>query len=243
MASSQSTGSLEIDPLLSSTVIIGAADAKLYQMMTPAKPGTIDIGQAQPLVAQSPIWAARGKAIQAYATLEQSLCMLMSDLADMSRESALTIFFKITSYGSRNSIIEKLIKTKHDQKFNLFWNSYLKELHKIDVARNEIVHWLSVANLALDVNGNLLVGVNLAHPSNMHPKTIEEYKTPSDLLLFADKCFTFSLLCNCFVMETSPPPNHAPRGAWLQIFQQPLIYPLPADHLLFQRGPAPDSQP
>ena len=100
---------LAIDPLLSHTFLVGDPDVSLYQMSVPAKaPDNISLEQAQELVPQSPIWAARGKAIQAYATLEQSLCRLMGDLSGMSPESAAVIFFKITSYGARNSIIESL---------------------------------------------------------------------------------------------------------------------------------------
>ena len=117
----------------------------LYTVTDPSGPsgGPIDQSVVSRLLEQDQIWAERGKAIQSYALLEQSLNMLFSQLSDTTESVAGTIFYKISNASARNSIIEKLLKTKYNAKFNLFWNSYLKLLRPIDLRRNEIVHWVA----------------------------------------------------------------------------------------------------
>jgi hypothetical protein len=46
----------------------------------------------------------------------------------MKRENATTIFYKITNTGSRSKILERLLRRKFGTTYNLFWNSYFKEL-------------------------------------------------------------------------------------------------------------------
>jgi hypothetical protein len=87
------------------------------------------------------LWAARAKAIQEYASLEQSLCSLFAYLGGIQQDIAGIIFFKITSAQARNSILERLFKKKFGDQFNLFRSSLIRRLTSIDNERNAIVHW------------------------------------------------------------------------------------------------------
>jgi hypothetical protein len=91
-------------------------------------------------VAEDEFWAIRGKAINGYADLEQSLCQLFAFLGGIERDIVGIIFFKITSY-QRNSILDRLFKKKFGDQYSLFRNSLTAQLKPIDIARNEIVHW------------------------------------------------------------------------------------------------------
>jgi hypothetical protein len=235
-------------PNLISTFLIGSTNRAHYSLtdgvVRPDK--RIDLGDAIKIADQDTIWATRGKAIQGYAMLEQALCMLFADLAGTTHDIALIIFYKITSADSRNKILEKLLHKKHGRKFNLFWNAYFKELHKIDLKRNEIVHWLSAMNAAMNTQDMMIVGIGLIHPASLGQGTPPGTQlVPADLTDFAIKCEIFARLCTMFISATS----HAEKmgaGAqpWLDIFQQRLIYPLPAGHLLLnQTQSTPGSQP
>jgi hypothetical protein len=163
----------------------------------------------------------------------------------MEQSVAATIFFKVSSYDARNKIIEKLIHKKHSSAFNLFWNGYLKELRTIDLKRNEIVHWMTVQHVGLDAQSRIVAGVTLIPPNfwDVDP-TSGPRITCKDLAAFFVKCEIFSRLCNMFTLITG---DHGVgpeiTQPWLEIFRQPLAYPLPADHLLLQKPDKPDGPP
>jgi hypothetical protein len=101
----------------------------------------ISLDEAQEQAATDEFWAIRGKAIQSYAGLEQSLARLFSALAGTSQEIGGTIFFRIASADARRNLIGKLFQIKFRQQYNLFRNSLIKQLKPIDDERNQIVHW------------------------------------------------------------------------------------------------------
>jgi hypothetical protein len=61
----------------------------------------ISLDDAQQLAARDEFWAIRGKAIQSYANLEQSLARLFSALAGTTQKIGGTIFFRISSADTR----------------------------------------------------------------------------------------------------------------------------------------------
>ena len=156
--------------LISHTFIGGNWDSSYYNTTDPCgpRPGGLDNSILEQLAEIDPIWAERGKAIQSYALLEQSLCDLFGFLSDTKDEIAATIFYKITSTGSRNAILDKLLRRKFGNKYNLFWNIYLKSLRPIDTRRNEIVHWLSAAITGLDRDSIIHCGVVLVPAKYSH---------------------------------------------------------------------------
>jgi hypothetical protein len=219
-------------PTLISTFLINSPNKDRYSMTDGIVRAdkNIPLEDALKLAEQHPIWASRGKAIQSYAILEQALSSALAELGGMTRETAVTIFYKITNTGSRSGILEKLLHKKHGTRFNLFWNAYFKELRKIDLRRNAIVHWLSVMYAAMDTDNMMIIGVELIPPSNAGGEP-EDRITSDDLMAFAAQCDAFARLCNMFVGATSDRDMpEAIKQPWLEIFQQPLIYPLPTGH-------------
>jgi len=96
--------------------------------MTDATSPNIALEEVSRVLDQDPFWAVRAKAIQSYASLEQSLCGLLAALGNIEPEVAGIIFFKISSADSRNKIIEKLFRRKYQGQYNLFINSLLSQL-------------------------------------------------------------------------------------------------------------------
>ena len=115
--------------------------------------------------ASHPIWAKCGHAIQAYSELEQSLFILFTQLTFMEPHISGIVFFKIVNSGARNSIIEKLIKQRHGEKYNKFWNSFIDQLRPIDIKRNEIVHWTGLTRLSRRSGLTSLTDVHLIPPN------------------------------------------------------------------------------
>jgi hypothetical protein len=196
------------------------------------------------LVEHDPIWEARGKAIQNYALLEHALSDLLSALSGTDVAVGATIFYKITSTSARSAIMEKLLKRKHQSTYSAFWNGYLKALRPIVIKRNEIVHWLSFALAELDSLGTLNCGVILVPPAYHDFSKSTPHLTLADLTLFTTQCDELSRLCNLFNWSTHHSEfKHPQLDALRDIFLQPLIYPLPEDHLLYKLSSEPSSQP
>jgi hypothetical protein len=231
---------------LISTFLINIPNPALYSLtdriVRPDR--NIPLDAALQVAENDPIWANRGRAIQGYAILEQSLCRALAQLGDMKLETALTIFYRITNSRSRTSILERLLHKKHGTRFNLFWDIYFKQLGQIDLTRNEIAHWLSALNAALNDQNIMIVGVTLIHPGSLGEQQPKQHLTSNDLIEFSTKCQVLARLCNMFYLVTS---NHQleenTKKTWLEIFQQPLVYPLPADRPLNQMPATPDSPP
>jgi hypothetical protein len=233
-------------PQLISTFLFGSTDPNHFSMTDGVvlKDKKTDLGIAVKLAENDPIWALRGKAIQSYAILEQALCGAMAELTNMERDNAATIFYRINNADARTRILEKLIRKKHENRFNLFWNSYFKELRPMNTRRNEIVHWLSAQNVALNTQGMMIVGVTLINPGSLGNRANDPTQiTSNDLIEFAVKCEVFARLCNMFLGVTAGHLSGDAATPWLDIFQQSITYPLPADHPLNGTAPTPDTPP
>jgi hypothetical protein len=107
-----------------STFLIGATEPRLYSMTdgVSRESPNVPLEDVIKWARYDPIWAARGEAIQGYASVESGLSNLLRALTGMAHEAALTIFYKITNTNARNSILEKLLHQKCGAKFNVFWN-------------------------------------------------------------------------------------------------------------------------
>jgi hypothetical protein len=181
-------------------------------------------------VAEDEFWAIRGKTINGYADLEQSLCQLFAFLGGIERDIVGIIFFKITSH-QRNSILDRLFKKKFGDQYSLFRNSLTAQLKPIDIARNEIVHW----NTEVQIGSATNFEVVLRPPNFWDMNENTPQKTKSDLIDFIEKCSFYSRLCNMFymTMDTSLPMPEADKKRWLEIFAQRITYPPPPTHPLF----------
>jgi hypothetical protein len=199
--------------------------------------------------AEDPFWALRGQAVQAYANLEQALCRIFSRLSGTPHDIAATIFFKITSTQSRDAILDKLMKMKLKNEYNIFWNSLQKQLPQIANKRNHIIHWNGLNTISSNEAGETVVRVTLRPPRigvfdiNSATPVIEA----KDLIAFSEKFDFFSRLCNMFVFIVLRSHHHtigeADRKPWLDIFRQPIIYPAPDGHLLARKPEPPQTPP
>jgi hypothetical protein len=215
----------------------------LYTLRDPGGPRGYDVDYSivEQLIERDEIWSERGRAIQCYAILEQALSALFAHLSDTNEAVAATIFYKITSTSSRIAIIEKLLHRKHGTKFNPFWNGYIKALRPIDTKRNEIVHWVSAAISKIGEDGAIVCGTILI-PSNVHSfYPAMQYLSQHDLMAFYANCVEFSRICNIFSRISKSDRKQLELDAWMDTFQQPFLYPLPADHLLYKMPPAPQT--
>jgi len=214
--------------------------------MSDAPKEPIDLGEVLRKGAEDRFWAIRGHAVQAYASLEQSLCRLFGQLADTPIDAASIIFFRIVSTQARNAILEKLFRRKHGDEYNLFRNSLLKDLRPIDKERNEIIHWNVNNRISTDASGEVTTEV-LMHPPTF-PYGIVVFDPPTkrtqDIESFIEKCSFYSRLCNMFFMTMSGSPiPEADKDSWLRIFREPVVYPPPTDHPLSLTPQEPDTPP
>ena len=83
---------------------------------------------------------SRAAAIQAYAKLEQALCGLFAFVLGVDAPTAGIVFFKIVNSKSRLDIIEKLKKRKLGAAHNLYFNSLLTGMKKLDGRKFFNVH-------------------------------------------------------------------------------------------------------
>jgi hypothetical protein len=206
--------------------------------------GIIHLDVAMRKAADDEFWAIRGKAVQSYANLEQSLCTLFSALAGVAtRHIGAVIFFKIVNTSARNSIIEKLFKLKFPVGFNLFRNSLLEALPAIDQGRNEIVHWSALNIVGLDDAGVTSATIVLKPAAQVWGADHNiPQKTKAQIIEFMDKADFYSRLVNMFYFITfdrAPHMGQEIKQTWYGIFSQPIIYPPPADHPLSRNPPAP----
>lgn len=224
------------------TFVINSPDPSLYTTTD----GIVRADRIIPMDAaikiadEDPIWRARARSIQAYVELEQSLSILFATVGNIEIATAGIVFFKITSSDARNKIIDRLLRKKHGNQFNAFWNSFLAKLRPIDLKRNEIVHWTTVIHAALDESGRMLVGVSLVPPNVWGQTPSTSRISARDLLPFIEQCDTFARLTNVFAISLgSEITDPEAKASWRDIFLRPLVYPLPPDHPLLQMPPTP----
>ena len=195
----------------------------------------ISLDAANDLAAQSDFWAIRGKAIHAYAGLEQSLAHLFSALAGVKPKIGGVIFFRIGA-AVRRSIIDELFRLKFKDEYKLFRNSLLKQLKPIDDERNQIIHWNVVNNIGSDDLDRTTSKLTLKSPVYW-TDPLGMAKDAEQMIAFSNKCAFYSALCSFFppmAIEgfTKHPISDDDRKPWLEIYSKPIEYPPPAGHVL-----------
>jgi hypothetical protein len=158
-------------------------------------------------------------------------------LGDMPPE--VSGIFKITNARSRNEIITELKKKKYAGSCNLFWNSSMKEVGRLDELRNRIVHWHSVAKVGGTEQAITMEAV--LSPGNFAANSPTEMSIP-DLRDFCARCDIFSRALNILYLHWMKP-EHEIAQSLLDIFQRELVYPLPPGHPLSLSLEAGDSPP
>src|SRR5690349_10761218 len=183
-----------------------------------------------------PIWPIRGRAIQEYATLEQTLFSLFIHITGIDAAMAGAIFFKQTSSRGRNDTMDKLIIMKYGSKYGKFWNSYFQHLGRIDIEKNNVAHWNMMVKVSFGRDGNqinepMLVPASIWGRHEGSPSMKED-----DIKEFMLKCNIYSSLCLKFELMSAGAMSDIDKNSWLNIFQQAIVYPLPSGHPLCPIG-------
>lgn len=193
----------------------------------------IDLGQVSAVAMTDEIWANRGKAIQAYANLENSFCALFAYLAGIEPAVASIVFFKITSQDVRNKIIEKLLRKKVLDDSKKCVASLLGQMRELDKKRNAIVHWTTVTRPKLE-NDQLIVELVLHPPGVIVPQHEDEINN-AQLIDFINQCAFRSRLVTMYSVLSFQGTNlltEEQQQTWREIFSQPMLYPPPEVHPL-----------
>lgn len=195
----------------------------------------ISLDDAQDQAAQSEFWAVRGKAIHAYAGLEQSLAQLFSAISSVTPKVGGIIFFRIGA-AVRRTIIEELFRAKFKDEYNLWRNSLFKCLPAIDTERNRIVHWNVVNNVGTDEHNRTTSKLTLKSPAYWTDPT-GHAEDVQQMIDFSRKCRFYGSMCSMFPVVTidgylEHPVTDQDKAPWLEIYSKPIEYPPPPDHLL-----------
>ena len=185
---------------------------------------------------------ARARAIQAYASLEQSICDLFCRLLGIQDKLGAIVFFKITAPRFRNYIIEKLLRETQRNEFLTFWNSFVtKLLGPVDGERNLVVHWSTSISIASGDASGIVRDMNLVAP-NFWSFDQNNAWDKNDLEDFTNRAKQAAIIINLFVghifydLHKDLPLR--------EIFLQPLTYPIPSDSPLYlvPKVPTPQHQ-
>lgn len=188
----------------------------------------IDLTEVTAIAARDGFWATRAQAIHAHVTLEQSLCLLFQSVTNIAPEMTGLVFFKITSARGRATLLDALIRKRFESKYNLFWNSFLKQLEAVDNRRNEIVHWVTTTNIGtLDSAGKPVVELTLIPSTFLHSAQPTAVINTKDLCDFIKRRDLFARLCNMFGLALTGKMGDERTKAWLNVFEQSLVYPFP----------------
>jgi len=189
---------------------------------------TKEISLHQQRKAGEELQLARAKAIQSFATLEQSLASLFTHLLSTSPEKAGVVFFKISDSRARLDIIEALLKKTHEGRYNLFWNSMRKLLKELIQERNQIVHWQTAIHI-----GNEPAKVTLIPPNIWDLDANSHQKSAEDMRAFETKTNFVTRFLNMFLVLINGSLKKVEAEApWDVLCRQAVTYPPPKDHPL-----------
>lgn len=86
-------------------------------------------------------YAARGEAIQAFASLEMALCLLIVAVGRVGLDMASEIFFESQIMRERLNAIEKLLQCRSGDAYAKPWKSLRTKIKGLNETRNKVVHW------------------------------------------------------------------------------------------------------
>ncbi|MDB5863982.1 MAG: hypothetical protein JWO70_1788 [Betaproteobacteria bacterium] len=176
--------------------------------------------------------ALRGISIQFYANYEQALAALFSHLMGAPPDFTGVAFFRINNARARNAMIERLLKKRQGDTYNIFWNSLVKLLGQLDGSRNQIVHWNVVNNISLE-NGQPKYVLTLRPPNHWDETPNTPEITEDGIKEFIYKCHYLTRSVNVFNSVVSGNLGERLPDAWRDICREPVPYPPPESHLLY----------
>lgn len=176
-----------------------------------------------------PIWAIRGRAIDEFARLESFLCDLMATILGVPRETGAAIFYNMTAFRSRLSIMEDRLKADPSkyQLYMPFWRSLRNGVTRVNETRNRVVHWHSTTWISSD--GEVQIRLFPGDYWTVDQET--GFITSESMVAFFNDCNYYSRNCYWFKNSLNPgkdiPDDMA--AAWREKCLQPIPYPPPKD--------------
>jgi hypothetical protein len=185
-------------------------------------------------------WAARGKAVQAFAILEQEMCRLYAYLEGLDFADAAELFFEETFHqGKRRQSLLKGMRAKHGSRYDTFFESLIEHLRCVTNDRNKVVHWHSTWNFVSVGHAELAPVVRLRDPKDLDVRVQRTEPRPSDIGIaelkeFIDRCNFFSLLTSLFIgiISGSVSTSFNAYASWAKPFDEEVTYPPPPEHPL-----------
>jgi hypothetical protein len=199
----------------------------------------------------------RALAINAYANVEQSLCRLLAALLNIDWQNAAIIFYNVQNTHARNRIFDELLAKRHGSKYEAYWtgipNTHPRRgmsdlIRQLDQSRNEIVHWHIGRKMSEDERGWPALQKPRAVPlieSQMKSLSVTELTDFIEKADFIER--SLNLFCNFAGTDEVNYDRSDPAAwrveSWLQIFQQPALYPPPDSHPLSRNYIEPENPP
>lgn len=162
---------------------------------------TFDLASLPDHLAGSGFDHLRGLAINAYASLEQSLSRALACFGEMPPDVAGLIFFRMVNTRSRMSVLEKLMRRRYGVTYGPFWNSFVRHIESLDKERNKIVHW----HRASIVNSGPQPTFFLVSPNIYELNVGSEQIGVPDMVAFTIKADFFTRLLNMFILLLNRP--------------------------------------
>ena len=186
-------------------------------------------------LAEQRLLISRAKAIQAYASTEQSICSILAHLAHADPHTASIIFYRIGAHP-RNVILDELMTKEYARTYRKFWASMMRHVRDLDRIRNMLVHWHTHVELSPPT-----ATVGLSRPATWLSRGEISKLSIGEIDAFARKCDFVARSFNMFhlALMSKLDSSQGKHATWLGIFQKPADYPPKSDHPLFQISQAP----
>ncbi len=181
-------------------------------------------------------YVVRATAINLYAEYEQSLHMVYAHLLRIEPDWSGVTFFRLNNARARLDIVERLLKKRHGDTYNHFWNSLKKHLRRLDEVRNQIVHWTIYDQTQ---GGKRFMALIRPNFWDIESWANSPYVGAAELYDFMERAEFFTRLLNAWLAVLRGD-EHVPEP-WRQMCQQLVPYPPPSTHPLY-RKPRGDSR-
>ncbi len=189
---------------------------------------------------------ARAISIEAYASVESAMVVLLARLLGTTNDLAAIVFFRITNTSARNGIIEQLLEKAHGTKYNNYWHGQpgtgaqrrvpglFALIQQLDSRRNEIVHWHSAStSTSLGERwDDLRPAYFWARSPHLKPITTPDLDEFTIRAGFVQRSIFYFVQFTSKTTEVFLRAYGGELETWTQIFQQPATYPPASDHPL-----------
>ena len=188
--------------------------------------------QAQPAdrrqIAEDQLAALRGRAIQEYGIVEQSVCQLFSHLSGTGPNVAGVVFFNVRDAHSIHRILRRPLEKRYGQQYSVFWMSLAALIRQCSEVRNKIAHW----GVRVEVGDGGFQRLSLIPPNFWDLDSSIAPLTTEDIEDFVGRCAFASRLCNMFVRFLEGDAPDEMKATWLAVFSSAAEYPPPVGHPL-----------